>query len=155
MNEIYLREAIALSIEKMQAGEGGPFGAIIVQDDKVIGCGWNRVTSINDPTAHAEIEAIRDACRTLGTFKLAGCEIYCSCEPCPMCYSAIYWARLNRIYHAATAQDAAAIQFDDDNLCIDLCKPKPERIIPMAQALRKDACKAFQLWKAKSDRIEY
>lgn len=139
----------------MQAGEGGPFGAVIVKDDEIIGRGWNQVTSLNDPTAHAEVSAIRTACEQLRTFALEGCDIYCSCEPCPMCYSAIYWARLNRIYFAASAHDAAAIQFDDHSLYIDLCKPQAERTIPMVQALRDEACEAFRLWEAKSDRIQY
>jgi guanine deaminase len=101
MNQDFLREAIRLSLEKMEAGEGGPFGAVVVQDGKIVGRGWNRVTSTNDPTAHAEIVAIRDACANLNTFSLAGCEIHTSCEPCPMCFAAIYWARLERIYYAA------------------------------------------------------
>lgn len=155
MNELFLREAIHLSIDKMQAGEGGPFGAVIVKDGEIIGRGWNRVTSLNDPTAHAEVSAIRFACEQLGTFSLEGCDIYCSCEPCPMCYAAIYWARLDRIYFAASGQDAAAIQFDDHNLYVDLCKPQAERTIPMEQALREEACEAFRLWEAKSDRIHY
>jgi len=155
VNELFLREAIHLSIDKMQAGEGGPFGAVIVKDGEIIGRGWNRVTSLNDPTAHAEVSAIRVACEQLGTFSLEGCDIYCSCEPCPMCYAAIYWARLDRIYFAASGQDAAAIQFDDHNLYVDLCKPQAERAIPMEQALRKEACEAFRLWEAKSDRIHY
>ena len=116
MNTMFLREAIRLSLEKMEAGEGGPFGAVVVQNGEVVGRGWNRVTSTNDPTAHAEILAIRDACRRLETFSLAGCEIYSSCEPCPMCFAAIYWARLERIYYAATCKDATAAGFDDTPL---------------------------------------
>ena len=106
-HERLLREAIRLSIEKMCQGEGGPFGAIVVRGDEIVGTGWNRVTSTNDPTAHAEIVAVRDACQRLGTFNLSGCEIYSSCEPCPMCLAAIYWARLDRLYYAAGREDAS------------------------------------------------
>jgi len=113
MSQEFLREAIRLSLEKMEAGDGGPFGAVVVQNGRIVVRGWNRVTSTNDPTAHAEIVAIRDACANLNTFSLAGCQIYTSCEPCPMCFAAIYWSRLERIYYAATGQDAEAAGFDD------------------------------------------
>ncbi len=155
MNPTFLREAIRLSIEKMQANEGGPFGAVIVRDEQIVGRGWNRVTSTNDPTAHAEVVAIRDACARLRTFSLAGCEIYSSCEPCPLCLAAIYWSRLSRIYFAATCEDAAAAGFDDQNFRHQLALPLGERAIPMEQSLREEACVALQAWQAKADRIRY
>src|SRR6266567_3460288 len=114
MNKKYMREAIRLSIEMMRCGKGGPFGCVVVKGDKIVGRGFNLVTSTNDPTAHAEIVAIRDACKRLKTFQLDDCELYTSCEPCPMCLSAIYWARFKRVYYANTRKDAAKIQFDDD-----------------------------------------
>ena len=155
MNPAFLREAIRLSIEKMEANEGGPFGAVVVRDGQIIGRGWNRVTSANDPTAHAEIVAIRDACSRLHTFCLAGCELYCSCEPCPLCLAAIYWARLDRIFHAATCEDAAAAGFDDQLFYRELARPTVDRSIPMEQALREEACAAFKAWLEKEDRIRY
>lgn len=155
MNPAFLREAIRLSIEKMQANEGGPFGAVIVRDGQIIGRGWNRVTSTNDPTAHAEVVAIRDACSRLKTFSLAGCEIYSSCEPCPLCLAAIYWSRLGRIYYAATCDDAVAAGFDDRNFYRELGKTAAERSIPMEQALRDEAYVALQAWLKKEDCIRY
>lgn len=155
MNAAFLREAIRLSIEKMAANEGGPFGAVIVRDGQIIGRGWNRVTSTNDPTAHAEVVAIRDACSHLKNFSLAGCEIYSSCEPCPLCLATIYWSRLDRIYYAATCEDAAAAGFDDSNFYRELAKPTGERSIPAEQALRDEACVALQAWVKKEDRIRY
>jgi tRNA(Arg) A34 adenosine deaminase TadA len=155
MNVAFLREAIRLSVENMQANEGGPFGAVIVRDGRVVGRGWNRVTSSNDPTAHAEIVAIRDACSRLKTFSLAGCDIYSSCEPCPLCLAAIYWSRLDRIYHAATCDDAAAAGFDDLHFYREVGRPAGERSVPMAQALRDEACVAFQQWLKKDNRIRY
>jgi tRNA(Arg) A34 adenosine deaminase TadA len=139
----------------MQAGEGGPFGAIVVRGGQIVGRGWNRVTSTNDPTAHAEVVAIRDACSALQTFSLAGCEIYASCEPCPLCLAAIYWARLERLYYAATCDDAASAGFDDGTFYQELAKPAPQRSIPVEQALRDEACAAFQAWKNKADRVSY
>ena len=155
MNREFLREAIRLSIEKSQAGEGGPFGAVVVQNDTVVGRGWNRVVSTNDPTAHAEIMAIRAACRRLGTFSLAGCDIYASCEPCPMCLAAIYWARLDRVYYAAGRQDAAAVGFDDSRIYQELAMNVADRSIPMAQDLHDEACEAFRAWLLKADRTPY
>lgn len=155
MNPAFLREAIRLSIEKMEANEGGPFGAVIVREGQIIGRGWNRVTSTNDPTAHAEVVAIRDACAHLQTFSLAGCEIYASCEPCPLCLAAIYWSRLDRVYYAATRDDAAAAGFDDRSFYREFTKPAGERSIPMEQALRDEACVALQAWRKKEDRIRY
>ena len=155
MNPEFLREASRLSLEKMETAEGGPFGAVIVQNGKIVGRGWNRVTSTNDPTAHAEIVAIRDACACLKTFSLAGCEIYTSCEPCPMCFAAIYWARLERIFYAATCQDAAAAGFDDCRLDQELALPPSSRSIPRIQDLQKEAKEAFRAWMRKADRIPY
>ena len=155
MNEAFMREAIQLSVEKMEAGEGGPFGAVIVQGDKIVGRGWNRVTSAMDPTAHAEVMAIREACKKLDTFDLTGCEIYSSCEPCPMCLSAIYWARINKLYFAADRTDAAAAGFDDEHLYCEISKPWKNRELPAEQLLTEEARKAFESWKTKSDRIKY
>jgi guanine deaminase len=155
MDLAFLREAIRLSIEKMEANEGGPFGAVIVRDGQVIGRGWNRVTSTNDPTAHAEIVAIRDACSRLKTFSLTGCAIYSSCEPCPLCLAAIYWSRLDGISYAATCADAAAAGFDDQSFYRELAKPAGDRSIPTEQALRDEACVAFKAWMKKEDRVEY
>lgn len=154
-NALFLREAIRLSIEKMEANEGGPFGAVVVRDGNIVGRGWNRVTSANDPTAHAEVMAIRDACSRLKTYSLAGCEIYSSCEPCPLCLAAIYWARIDRIYYAATCDDAAAAGFDDRNFYREINKPTGERAILMKQALRDEALLALQSWINKEDRIQY
>lgn len=155
MRPEFLREAIRLSIEKMEGGAGGPFGAVIVRDGEIIGRGWNQVTSTNDPTAHAEIVAIRDACSNLSSFSLAGCELYSSCEPCPLCLAAAYWARLDRISFAASCDDAAAAGFDDRSFYRELCAPAAERAIPMQQAMRADALAAFRIWANKNDRIEY
>lgn len=155
MNPAFLREAIRLSIEKMEANEGGPFGAVIVRGGHMVGRGWNRVTSTNDPTAHAEVVAIRDACSNLKTFTLSGCEIYSSCEPCPLCLAAIHWSRLDRIYYAASCDDAAAAGFDDRTFYRELAKPAGERSIPMVQALRDEASVALKAWLKKEDRIRY
>ena len=155
MNLDFLREAIRLSIEKMDVNAGGPFGAVVVRDGEIVGCGWNQVTSTNDPTAHAEVVAIRDACSRLKTFSLAGCEIYSSCEPCPLCLAAIYWSRLDRICYAASCDDAAAAGFDDRHFYREIRKPTAERAIPMKQALRDEALVALQAWMKKEDRIRY
>jgi guanine deaminase len=155
MNAEFMREAIRLSEEKMQANEGGPFGALVVKSGEIIGRGWNCVTSQSDPTAHAEVVAIREACRTLNDFSLKGCEIYASCEPCPMCLAAIYWSRLERMYYAATRKDAAGIGFDDDQIYQEIGKPIPERAIPMVQLMRDEATAVFRKWSQKEDRIEY
>ena len=150
-----MREAIRLSRVKMQGGAGGPFGAVIVRRGKIIARGWNCVTSANDPTAHAEVLAIRAACRRLKTFQLTDCELYTSCEPCPMCLSAIYWARLNKVYYANTRRDAAKIDFDDDLIYREVAKPVSQRLIPMKQLLRSEARKVFVEWKTKADKIRY
>jgi guanine deaminase len=155
MNPAFLREAIRISNEKMEDNEGGPFGAVVVRDGQIIGHGWNRVTSTNDPTAHAEIVAIRDACSHLKSFSLAGCELYSSCEPCPLCLAAIYWSRMDRIFYAATCEDASAAGFDDRHFYRELGKPASERSIPVEQALRDEALVTLQAWMRKEDRIPY
>lgn len=151
----FLRAAISLSLEKMQANEGGPFGAVIVRDGEIIGRGWNRVIATNDPTAHAELVAIRDACAQVKTFSLAGCELYASCEPCPMCLAAILWARLDGVHYAASGDDAAAAGFDDQHLYDEIRKPMHERSLPMQQALREEALAAMRAWMNKADRVPY
>ena len=148
-------ETIELSRRNIRAGSGGPFAAMIVRDGAVLARGTNLVTSNNDPTAHAEIVAIREACRQLGTFQLEGCELYSSCEPCPMCLGAIYWARLSAIYYANTRSDAAAIGFDDEFLYKELSVPLPERRIPMKQLLKSEALLVFKEWGEMENKIRY
>lgn len=150
-----MREAIRLSLAKMKADCGGPFGAVVVRKGKIVGRGWNRVSSTNDPTAHAEVSAIRDACKKLKTFQLDDCELYTSCEPCPMCLAAIYWARLRKVYYANTRKDAAKIDFDDDLIYSEVARPVSRRIIPMKQLLRPEALEVFKSWKNKTDKIRY
>lgn len=150
-----MREAIRISVEKMRANEGGPFGAVIVRDGQIIGRGWNRVTSSNDPTAHAEVTAIRDACNTLHTFQLSDCELYTSCEPCPMCLAATYWARIRKVYYGNTRRDAAAIGFDDEFLYNEIALPIQQRSLPMEQCCPIEARKAFEEWQQKPDKILY
>lgn len=150
-----MRQAIRISRAGMKANHGGPFGAVIVRRGRVVGRGWNRVTSTNDPTAHAEICAIRDACRRLKSFHLEGCELYASCEPCPMCLAAIYWARLDTVYYANTRRDAARIQFDDDMIYRELSLPIRRRKMPMKQLLRNEAIEVFREWRARVDRVRY
>jgi len=151
----YLQEALAVAEDNMNKGFGGPFGAIVVKDGKIVGRGANRVTSLNDPTAHAEVQAIRDACKTLGSFQLDGCEIYSSCEPCPMCLGAIYWARPKAIYFGSTREDAAHAGFDDDFIYREIVLPVDKRSI-LTKAVPFDGhLRVFELWKKKSDRIEY
>jgi guanine deaminase len=155
MKEKFMREAIRLSLAKMRGNCGGPFGAVVVRRGKIVGRGWNRVTSANDPTAHAEITAIRAACRKLKTFQLDDCELYTSCEPCPMCLAAIYWARFPKVFYANTRKDAAKIHFDDDFIYREVGKPVSRRKIPMKQLLRPEALKVFAEWKNKADKISY
>ncbi len=150
-----MRAAIELSLKKMRDDCGGPFGAIIVRKNKIVGRGWNRVTSTNDPTAHAEVSAIRDACKKLKTFKLDGCEIYVNCEPCPMCLAAIYWARIEKIFYANTRKDAAEIDFDDDLIYREISLPISRRKILMKQLLRAEALEVFAEWKSKADKVRY
>jgi len=155
MKKSYMREAVRLSLVQMRAGKGGPFGAVVVRKGKIVGRGFNLVTSTNDPTAHAEIVAIRDACKRLKTFQLDDCELYTSCEPCPMCLSAIYWARFKRVYYANTRKDAAKILFDDDFLYREVSLPIRKRAIPMKQFMRDEAILAFKEWDDKADKIRY
>ena len=150
-----MRAAIRLALSKMRHQHGGPFGAVVVRKGKIVGRGWNQVTSANDPTAHAEIVAIRDACWRLKTFSLADCELYTSCEPCPMCLAAIYWARLKKVYYANTRKDAAKIEFDDELIYREVAQPISHRLIPMKQLLRREALPIFQEWAAKTDKIGY
>ncbi|MCY7356938.1 MAG: nucleoside deaminase [Rudanella sp.] len=145
----FLREAIRLARDGMNTGKGGPFGAVIVKDGQIVGRGSNMVTSTNDPTAHAEVVAIRDACRNLNTFQLEGCTLYASCEPCPMCLGAIYWARPARIVYGAFHSDAADSGFDDQFIYKEIDKPREQRSIPMTQALRTEANTVFAEWKSK------
>ena len=149
-----MSRAIELSIESVNNGTG-PFGAVIVKNEKIIAEGSNKVTSTNDPTAHGEIVAIREACKQLNNFSLSGCELYSSCEPCPLCLSAIYWARINKIYYANTREDARKIDFDDSFIYSELQKTIDKRKIPMIQIMRNEALKAFELWDMKKDKIKY
>lgn len=151
----FMRAAIALAEKNVAEGTGGPFGAVIVRDGQIIGEGTNRVTSANDPTAHAEVVAIRNACEKLGTYSLAGSEVYTSCEPCPMCLSAIYWARLDRIFYGNTKADAAEIDFDDAFLYTEIPKPITERTIPTQQMLHEESIRAFNAWAVSEDKIPY
>jgi guanine deaminase len=156
MNEQdFMRRAIELAREGMEGGRGGPFGAVVVSGGRIVGEGWNQVTSTNDPTAHAEVVAIRAACAALGRFDLTGSEIYTSCEPCPMCLSAIYWARLGRIYYGNGRADAARIGFDDAALYAEVAMAIEARSLPMVQLLASEARGAFDDWERKSDRIRY
>ena len=151
----FMIRAIQLSLENVTSGGGGPFGAVIVKNGTIIAEGVNRVTSTNDPTAHAEIIAIREACSKLRVFELRECEIYCSCEPCPMCLGAIYWARLSRVYFAAVASDAAKIGFDDSIIYREMAKTRGRRSIPMVPMMREQALKSFRAWEEKPNKIPY
>jgi guanine deaminase len=153
--ETFMQEAIRLSLEMMRAGKGGPFGAVVARDGEIIGRGWNQVTSANDPTAHAEIVAIREACRKTGAFLLEGAELYASCEPCPMCLSAVYWARIRRVYYAASRRDAAEAGFLDEMLYEELTREATQRRIPCIGLGREQALEALREWKQKPDRIPY
>ena len=152
-NKFMLR-AIELSISSAK-DTGGPFGCVMVKDDKIIAEGSNKVTFSNDPTAHAEIVAIREACKKLNTFNLSGCDLYASCEPCPMCLSAIYWSHVDNIFYANTREDAKKINFDDSLIYSEISKKNEDRKIPIKQMLRDDALKAFEIWNKKTDKIEY
>lgn len=154
-DEDFMRRAIALSRDMMQEGAGGPFGALVVLEGRIVGEGWNQVTSANDPTAHAEIVAIRAACRTIGGFALTGARIYSSCEPCPMCLAAIYWARIGRVFYANSQADAAAIGFDDAFLYRELALPPSSRSLPVHRLLAGEAIRVFEEWQAKPDKIPY
>ena len=151
----FMREAIRLSLQNLSTGEGGPFGAVVVKDGKIIAWGNNQVTKTNDPTAHAEIVAIRNACKTLGSFQLEGCEIYTSCEPCPMCLGAIYWARPDKIYYANSKEDASEAAFDDAFIYEEMAKPIHERKLFTKQILREEALIAFKQWIDMPDKELY
>jgi len=155
MKEIYMKRAIELAQQGMESNEGGPFGCVIVKNNEIIAEGNNRVTSENDPTAHAEIVAIRRACEALGDFQLTDCDIYTSCEPCPMCLGAIYWARPDRVFYAGTRQDAANAGFDDSFIYEELDLSPENRTIPSQQLLQSDATLLFDKWKEKEDRVDY
>ena len=154
MNNKFMVKAIELSIKSVDSGTG-PFGAVIVKDNKIISEGFNTVTLSNDPTSHAEIVAIRKACKILNNFSLKGCELYSTCEPCPMCLSAIYWARIKKIYYANTRKDAQKIDFDDSLIYSEFKKNIDKRKIPMIQMMRNEAIKAFELWDKKTDKVKY
>tara|TARA_X000000368_G_C22956074_1_gene678823 strand:+ start:175 stop:639 length:465 start_codon:yes stop_codon:yes gene_type:complete len=154
MNNKFMKRAIELSVQNVNKG-GGPFGSVIVKDNQIIAEGSNKVTPTNDPTAHGEIVAIREACKKINDFSLKGCELYSTCEPCPMCLSAIYWARIEKIYYANTREDARKIDFDDSLIYSELNKNINERRIPMVQIMRSEAMTAFDLWSKKTDKVKY
>ena len=151
----FMQEAIKMGIEGMNSNAGGPFGCVVVKGNEIVGRGHNKVISTNDPTAHAEVSAIRDACKNLNSFQLDDCEIYTSCEPCPMCLGAIYWARPAKIYYANNRQDAANIGFDDSLIYDEINKPLENRLINIECIGREDALKMFELWTTKIDKTAY
>lgn len=155
MSEMFMREAIRLSFQMMRRNKGGPFGAVIVKGNRIIARGCNQVTSANDPTAHAEVVALRRACRALKTFHLEGCDLYASCEPCPMCLAAIYWARIRNVFYGNTRKDAARIGFDDDEIYREIALPVARRKLRMKQLLHKEALAAFVEWASKPDKLAY
>jgi guanine deaminase len=150
----FMRLAIRLATENVRSG-GGPFGAVVVRNGEIVATGVNRVTAENDPTAHAEVNAIREACRALGTFQLPGCVLYTSCEPCPMCLGAIYWVRLDSIYYGNTCQDAAEVGFDDSLIYEEMKTPHGERKVPMVRLLPESAIENFRLWQQHQSKIAY
>jgi tRNA(Arg) A34 adenosine deaminase TadA len=150
-----MEQAIALATENVASGRGGPFGAVIVKDGKVLSTGVNRVTATNDPTAHAEVVAIREACKALGGFRLDGCDVYTSCEPCPMCLAALYWSHCRAIYYGNSAADAARIGFDDSFLYDEMRKPLDQRAVPIHNMLPEKAWESFAAWEASPNKIEY
>ena len=154
-NKSFMQQAIDLALEKMSDHQGGPFGALIVKNGQIIGRGWNKVTSSKDPTAHAEITAIRDACKNEDDFSLEGCELYVNCEPCPMCLAAAYWAGIKTIYYAATRKDAAAIGFADDHIYEEFSRPVENRTIPMVQMMRDENKPVFAAWDLMEDKTPY
>jgi guanine deaminase len=151
----FMKRAIELSLENVKSRRGGPFAAVIVKSGEIIGEGTNQVTSTNDPSAHAEVVAIRAACKSLEDFQLTGCEIYSSCEPCPMCMGLIYWARPDALYYANSAGDAAAIGFDDARIYAELARPPQKRSIPMVQMMQAEALQAFRAWQEMPDKVQY
>lgn len=150
-----MQEAVRLAVENVEQGKGGPFGAVIVKNGEMLAACANTVTPDNDPTAHAEVNAIREACRKLDTYQLDGCEIYCSCEPCPMCLGAIYWARPAKVYYASTKEDAANAGFDDSFIYHEIALPEPRRSIPFLNEKTADTGEEFRLWKESSVKIDY
>jgi len=154
MKNEFMKRAIDLSIESVNKG-GGPFGCVIVKGGTIVSEGFNKVTSTNDPTAHGEVVAIREACKKINNFSLKGCELYSTCEPCPMCLSAIYWARIDKIYYANTRKDAQKIDFDDSLIYSEFQKNIDKRKIPMIQMMRNEALKAFEMWDKKIDKVKY
>ena len=150
-----MQEAIKLALINVDIANGGPFGAVVVKEGEIVGKGQNEVTEKNDPTAHAEIVAIRDACQNLGTFDLSDCELYASCEPCPMCLGSIYWANINKLYYAATKDDAAKANFNDAHIYKEFTLPKEERSIPSAQLLREESVKVFDKWISSEKKVHY
>jgi len=155
MKQEFMRRAIALAMENVRSGNGGPFAAVIVKDGRIIAEGANRVTATNDPTAHAEVVAIREACRNLGDFQLPGCDLYTTCEPCPMCLGAIYWARPAQVFYACVAADAAEAGFDDAFIYDELNRVPTERKVPMQQLLREESLRIFSLWKQQEKKTPY
>ena len=153
--ELFMQRAVALALEKMRANDGGPFGAVVVRGGEIVAEGWNQVTSTNDPTAHAEVVAIRRACATLGTFNLSDCDMYASCEPCPMCLGAIYWARFARFYYANTRAEAASIGFDDDFIYREIPLDPAARSIPAIRQVTAQSHVPFAEWAAKTDKVRY
>jgi guanine deaminase len=154
-NPVFMKKAIELATENVISGAGGPFGAVVVKNGTIVATGVNCVTSDNDPTAHAEVMAIRAACKALGSFQLTGCEVYTSCEPCPMCLAAIYWSRCLAIYFGNTATDAAEVGFDDSFLYHEVKKPHAERTIPTVQMLPEHAIVSFNCWRDRTERVDY
>lgn len=155
MVDRFMERAIALSIENVRSGAGGPFAALVVRGGAILASGMNQVTKLQDPTAHAEIVAIRAACRELASFRLDACELYTTCEPCPMCLGAIYWARISKIYYANTREDAAAVGFDDSLIYDQLALAAGERKIPMVQLMRDEALEAFHEWERSPNKVSY
>ncbi|MCU7935382.1 MAG: nucleoside deaminase [Candidatus Thiodiazotropha sp. (ex Dulcina madagascariensis)] len=154
-DETFMREALEMARQGIELGHGGPFGAVLVMQGRVIGRGWNQVIHLNDPTAHAEMQAIREACRTLADYHLPGAVLYTTCEPCPMCLSAAYWARIQRLVYAAEARDAAEIGFSDREIMLEFGKPSAERSIAVRQLLRDDSLVLFARWEKSDKRIDY
>jgi guanine deaminase len=154
-NRTWMEQAIRLATENVTSGRGGPFGAVVVRDGAVVATGTNQVTSSNDPTAHAEVVAIRNACVALGTFKLDGCEVYTSCEPCPMCLAALYWSRCTAIYYGNNANDAARVGFDDSFLYDEVKKPLEQRTIPIVRMMPEEAWASFAAWEKSPFKVEY
>jgi len=155
MMQEFMRRAIALAMENVRTGSGGPFAAVIAKAGRIIAEGANRVTATNDPTAHAEVVAIREACRILGDFQLTGCDLYTTCEPCPMCLGAIYWARPARVFYACVAADAAAAGFDDAFIYEELNRTHADRRVPMQQLLREESLRIFSAWKQQENKTPY